>query len=499
MSYIEPRGHAEQYPLVAVIVPVYNAMPYLIEFLDSLVGQSLDDGEYKVLLVDDGSTDGGPAIMDIYAAKHPNFRVLHEENSGWPGTPRNTGLGLARTKYVFFADSDDILASAALQLMVEYAEEHGSDIVIPQLAGMEGRRVPATKLEEPTPDLDLVAAFCTLGPIKLYRRALLEERGITFPAEKVRLEDGIFNAHAYLAAHRISVLAGEDLYYVRSRDDGQNISVQPLEPFGYTGSVAKMCRIINQSSLDESIRRDIVLGLFRRKCLKIYRPGRFIKYKDYRQRAWVEAHRDFVEEFVSPNMGRAFDHPYDVRTMLVRAGDVGALVRLQGLEASPLVQADLVGLGFAESTVEFTVDIDLEGALGVPQLACELRSREGNGHAAFALRLVDDSSEAYASPQRFKGKLSEDAVSRLIDGVYDLHVTILIGKKHVSKRIAVVDEKSLRDLPGLKVYATAHGNLSLRKTPIPAPTVRVASTSRRWVGRGIRKSRSLLTGLRRGR
>lgn len=500
MSYIEPRGTSEQEPLLTVIVPVYNAMPYLVELLDSLVAQSLHVSDFDVLLVDDGSTDDGPAIMDEYAANRPNFSVLHEENSGWPGKPRNTGLELARTKYVFFADSDDIVAPTALQLMVEYAEEEGSDIVIPQLVGMEKRKVPSMGLTEPTPKLDLEAAFHTLGPIKLYRNSLLKQHGINFPTEKVRLEDGIFNARAYLVAGRISVMAGEDLYYVRSRDDGLNISVQAFEPFGYTGSVAKMCRVINDGDLKESTRREIVLGLFQRKCLKIYRPGRFLKYRKSRRLEWVAAHRSFIEEFVTPEMERHLRHPYDIRTRLIRAGDVEALERLQRLEAIPALRADLVEVDSKGDGMEWTMDITCEGALDIDQLACELRSREGNGHAAFSLRATNGSPEEYASPRRFRGVISSDALSDLIDGTYDLYATRLVGKKHISERIVAANASSLASSPETRAYATEHGNLSLKKSSrIPAPAMKSVSPARRWVGWGIRKSRALVVGIRRGR
>lgn len=506
MSATEPQAPAGADPLLTVIVPVYNAMPYLTEFLDSLVEQDLDDTFFDVLLVDDGSTDDGPAVMDEYAARHRNFCVLHEENSGWPGTPRNTGLGLARTKYVFFADSDDVLAPVALRLMVEYAEEHGSDIVIPQMAGMEGRRVPATTLTKPRADLDLVSAFRTLGPIKLYRRSLLADHGIAFPTEKVRLEDGIFNARAYLAAGRISVLAGEDLYHVRSRDDGQNISVQPFEPFGYTGSVAKMCRIVNDAPLDEETRQGIVLGLLQRKCLKIYRPGRFIKYKDYRRADWLAAHRQFVAEFVTPDMERSLSHPYDIRTRLVRAGDMEGLVRLQRLEVAPQVKAALVDIVPQGNALEFAVDVSVEGAVDVDQLACELWSRDGNGHAAFTLRAVHGSRDGYAEPRRFTGTLPAEAASGLANGVYDLHATRLVGKKHVAARIAASPGEPLNGLGWISAYATVHGNLSLKKESVPPATVQtgpraatVSTTARRLARRGIRKASSVVGRLRRGR
>lgn len=497
MSGTEQQPLGKNDPLVTVIVPVYNAMPYLREFLDSLVGQDLEDSAYTVLLVDDGSTDEGPAVMDAYAADHRNFAVRHEENSGWPGTPRNLGLSLARTKYVFFADSDDVLAPGCLRSMVEYAEEHASDIVIPQLAGMTGRKVPDTKQTESTPDVGLVQAFRTLGPIKLYRRALLSEHAITFPSEKVRLEDGIFNAQAYLVAHRISALAGQDNYHVRTRDDGQNISVQPLEPYGYTGSLARMCRIVNAAGLDETTRRGVVLGLFQRKCLKIYHPGRFIRYKDYRRSEWVSAHRAFVEEFVTPEMETRLPHPFNVRTRLLRSGDIEALVRLQKYEPAPLVQAEPASVSSREGGgIELEISISVEGALGTDQMVCELWNREGNGHAAFALRAVGGTREAYASFKPFVGVLPGEVATGLAEGTYDFYVARLIGGQHVLRRIPLAPGVEIPAISGLDIYATVRGNLSAVKTD-PMPSGRqVAASPRQLATRGIKKTLARVARLR---
>ena len=76
---------------VSVVVPVFNAMPYLREFLESLAAQDLPDDAYEVVAVNDGSTDGSGAELDAFAERHPNVRVVHQENTGWPGGPRNRG------------------------------------------------------------------------------------------------------------------------------------------------------------------------------------------------------------------------------------------------------------------------------------------------------------------------------------------------------------------------------------------------------------------------
>ena len=124
---------------VSVVIPVFNAMPYLHELLESLAGQDLPDDAYEVIAVNDGSTDDSGAELDAFAERHPNVRVVHQENTGWPGGPRNRGLDLARGRYVFFADADDLLGPEALRRLVAFADEHGSDVIVPRMVGLNGR------------------------------------------------------------------------------------------------------------------------------------------------------------------------------------------------------------------------------------------------------------------------------------------------------------------------------------------------------------------------
>lgn len=93
-------------PFVSVIIPVYNAEKYLRECLDSVVDQSLR--EIEIICVDDGSTDGSPAILAEYAARDPRVRVITQENAG-VGPARNAGIRAARGEFVAFIDPDDLL------------------------------------------------------------------------------------------------------------------------------------------------------------------------------------------------------------------------------------------------------------------------------------------------------------------------------------------------------------------------------------------------------
>ena len=112
--------------LVTVIIPVYNVEKYLVECVDSVLAQSLRD--LRVLLVDDGSTDGSGAICDEYAAREERVCAIHRANGG-QSAARNAGLALARGEFVYFMDSDDILLPASIETLVEAAEKESCDFV----------------------------------------------------------------------------------------------------------------------------------------------------------------------------------------------------------------------------------------------------------------------------------------------------------------------------------------------------------------------------------
>lgn len=83
------HGDSTTAPLLSVIVPVYNAGVYLKKCIDSILGQTY--GNMKILLVDDGSTDGSGFVCDDYAKMDMRVMVFHKENGG-QASARNFGL-----------------------------------------------------------------------------------------------------------------------------------------------------------------------------------------------------------------------------------------------------------------------------------------------------------------------------------------------------------------------------------------------------------------------
>jgi hypothetical protein len=205
--------------------------------------------QYEVIFVDDGSTDRSAARLDALAASHENVRVIHQENSGWPGRPRNVGMAAAQGDYVFFCDADDWLAANALESLYGHAVEWGSDIVIPKTAGLR-RRIPHQLFTRTRPQVSLATAplMDSLTPHKLFRRAFLDEHQIRFPEGKRRLEDHYFVVNAYLKAHVVSIAADQTYYYLVRRRDGGNISTGPVDWKEYFGSLAEAVEVVERNT-----------------------------------------------------------------------------------------------------------------------------------------------------------------------------------------------------------------------------------------------------------
>ena len=112
---------------VSIVIPVYNVERYLRPCVDSVLSQTLRDIE--VLLVDDGSTDGSPAICDRYAAEDVRVRVIHKANGGLSDA-RNAGLDAASGDLVGFVDSDDWVDPRMFELLARAIQDEGADIAV---------------------------------------------------------------------------------------------------------------------------------------------------------------------------------------------------------------------------------------------------------------------------------------------------------------------------------------------------------------------------------
>lgn len=115
--------------LLSYIIPLYNTEAYIVRCLRSIIAQDLPEGGYEVIVVDDGSTDGGRELVEALAAEHPQVRLLSQTNAG-VSAARNKALDAARGRFVQFVDSDDYLAGDMMQSLLQRAIDESLDVLV---------------------------------------------------------------------------------------------------------------------------------------------------------------------------------------------------------------------------------------------------------------------------------------------------------------------------------------------------------------------------------
>ena len=108
-------------PRVSVVIPAYNAQRYLRESVESVLQQSFKD--FECIVVDDGSTDRTPAIIDELAARDPRVRRLTIEHGGIV-KGLNAGVEAARGQYIVRTDADDICLPNRFERQVRFLDDH---------------------------------------------------------------------------------------------------------------------------------------------------------------------------------------------------------------------------------------------------------------------------------------------------------------------------------------------------------------------------------------
>ncbi len=209
-------------PLVSVVVPVYNVEPYLRDCVESILDQTYCNIE--VVLVDDGSTDGSPALCDELASSNERMSAIHQANKGLSGA-RNTGLDASHGEFITFVDSDDWLAPNMIARCMELIEHYDADIcgVTFDLAYPDGRFVPneifATEPECYGTEEALSRylfntnlTVCVCG--KVWRRSLWNDAR----CPEGKLHEDQYTTYRLIGEARRVVFDPEPLYFYRQRE-----------------------------------------------------------------------------------------------------------------------------------------------------------------------------------------------------------------------------------------------------------------------------------------
>jgi glycosyltransferase involved in cell wall biosynthesis len=179
--------------------------------------QDIPETEYEVIIVDDGSTDNTPSIMNNYIKNKKNAVILTQENK-CSGGARNTGLRYAKGEFVWFVDSDDYIERRCFNEIYNVLKTSNADIMQFNGKSVDNNGIHnihfigsgLTKKIVPGKEILAKRKFQVQPWSALFNRSFLEQNNLFFK-EKIYYEDNEWSIRVYFYAKK--VLCSENFYY----------------------------------------------------------------------------------------------------------------------------------------------------------------------------------------------------------------------------------------------------------------------------------------------
>ena len=210
---------------LSIIVPVYNVEKYIRPCIESIFKQGLDDNDFEVIIVNDGTPDHSMEMIEDIIQQHNNITVINQENLSL-SVARNNGIAAAKGEYILMPDSDDLLIENSLKPLLEKALETKADLVVADFLKMTNEEIDSLTtipqndfvFQEKTgekPFLEVLNPnYCYVWRT-LYRKEFLTSKNISF-VPHLKYEDILFTHECYLKA-RCCIKTNIVLYIYRRR------------------------------------------------------------------------------------------------------------------------------------------------------------------------------------------------------------------------------------------------------------------------------------------
>lgn len=158
-----------------IIMPAYNVSRYIDECMRSILAQKTRYS-YLLVVVDDGSTDATPILLQKYA-QNPHVKIIRQSNQG-PSAARNNGLQYIDARYVAFLDADDSLPENAIETLVSKADQYQVDMLEGSHRYFKGNRIIAVR--ELKDKFSSSIRFTSFAWGKIYRAHIWQHVGFPF-------------------------------------------------------------------------------------------------------------------------------------------------------------------------------------------------------------------------------------------------------------------------------------------------------------------------------
>ena len=253
---------------LSIIVPVYNVEKYIRPCIESIFKQGLDEHDYEVIIVNDGSTDKSMELIDDIINQHENITVINQKNQGL-SVARNNGIAAAKGEYILMPDSDDLFIKNSLKPIIEKATQTKVDLILADYWAMTNSEIESINLSIPVTNnvtfLEKTGEEMFYEYLKpnyytvwrtLYKTDFLRQNQLFF-VPGIYCQDKPFTHEVYLKAEKCLVVSWPIYIY---RRHSESISYSMSERYGkdYCICINKMWSLSSNSELSPALRQKMM-------------------------------------------------------------------------------------------------------------------------------------------------------------------------------------------------------------------------------------------------
>ena len=258
--------------MISVIIPMYNSRPVISRCIQSVMSQSYTD--FEIIVIDDGSTDGGADIVMEIKKKDNRLRYIRQENGG-VSRARNRGLDEARGEYICFIDSDDAVEKDYLSWLYHCIREKNCDIVMCGYREVSENSMVDFILSKNKmdslhgnlrEDLEILRYFISSPCMKIFKKEKIDVLHLRFREDMALAEDRYFNYQYFLQCETIAFV-NRPLYYYYRNDAGLSKAVSMT---GFKNEMDNLAYMIFYMENAHIMRRESMIAEYICYCIRRY-------------------------------------------------------------------------------------------------------------------------------------------------------------------------------------------------------------------------------------
>ena len=259
---------------LSIIIPVYNVEHYFRVCLESIFKQNLENDDFEVIIINDGTEDNSMTVIADIISHHHNIIIVNQENQG-SSVAWNKGIEIANGEYILLVDADDLLIERRLKLLLQKAIETKADIIVPEFIEIVDEDITESKValltahhhplsfHETTGEkmflIDLHPSECFVWR-KLYKKEFLIKNHLSF-VPGIHFQDIPFTTECYIVAKKC-FRASQLFYIYRKRNVPVSHEFRFNKSCENTIAIAKTWELISRYQLTGVIKEKLQDNVF---------------------------------------------------------------------------------------------------------------------------------------------------------------------------------------------------------------------------------------------